>query len=319
MDLREHLGRGSKPSSASPEIWPNFFIVGAAKCGTTSLYAYLKQHPQVYMSPMKEPHFFSPVAERNGPQRFVDVVTDRDAYLALFEGAAGYPAVGEASTSYLGFEETADVIREQVPDARIIILLRDPIERAYSHYLMAVRNGLQNLPFHEVILREREDPRVGWGPAWHRYTMLYYPGVKRYLDAFGGERVLVLLTEDLKRDPRGVTRQAVEFLGLDPAPVEDLDLVEEHNPYRAPRNRLAQSVMASDAVRFVAKEVLRVPKPMLWFLREQVLFRRREKPVLEAHSLGVLREIHEGDIAKLEDLLGRPLPELRRSWKAEVA
>jgi hypothetical protein len=309
------MERVKKERGAQAIVWPNFFIVGAAKAGTTSLYRYLRQHPQVYMSPVKEPNYFSRLAELNGPQRFVETVTDRDAYLALFEGAAGYPAVGEGSNSYLGLEETADSIREQLPDARIVILLRDPIERAYSHYLMAYRNGLQNLSFHEVVLREREDPRVGWGANWHRYTMLYYPGVKRYRDAFGAEQVLVLLTEDLKRDPRGVTRQAAEFLGVDPKPVERMEFTEEYNPYYASRNRLARSVMGSNTLRFFAKDLLRVPRPVLRSLRDLTLFKRQEKPPPDAQTVEVLREVFADDITKLEALLDRPLPELRRSWK----
>ncbi len=308
------MERAVREGGAKAAIWPNFFIVGAAKAGTTSLYRYLEQHPQVYMPSLKEPNYFSRLGERNGPQRFVEVVNDQDTYLALFEGAAGYQAVGEASTSYLGLEETADAIREQVPEARIIMVLRDPIERAHSHYLMAFRNGIQRRSFYEVIVRELEDPNVGWGANWHRYTMLYYPGVKRYLEAFGAERVLVLLTEDLGRDPRGVVGEVAEFLGLDTAPVDRIDYAEEYNPYRAPRNRLAPLVMGSNALRYVAMDLLRVPRPALRFLRDRTLFKRQEKPVLDSRSLELLRETYENDISRLEVILERPLPELRRSW-----
>ena len=296
-------------------IWPNFFIVGAAKAGTTSLYRYLEQHPQVYMPALKEPNYFSRLGEINGPQRFVEVVSDEASYLSLFAGAAGYPAVGEASTSYLGLEETADAIHAQVPEARIMMVLRDPIERAHSHYLMAFRNGLQRRSFHEVVRRELEDPNVGWGANWHRYTMLYYPGVKRYLDAFGRERVLVLLTEDLKRDPRAVVREAASFLGIDAGPVERIDYAEEYNPHRAPRHRLAPLVMGSNALRYVAMDLLRLPKPALRFVRDRTLFKRQEKPQLDTRTLELLREVYEKDVSRLEALLDRHLPELRRSWQ----
>jgi hypothetical protein len=201
-----------------------------------------------------------------------------------------------------------------LPEARIIILLRDPIERAYSHYLMAFRNGLQKRSFYEVVVEEREDPRVGWGANWHRYSMPYYPGVRRYREAFGAERVLVLLTEDLKRDPRGVTRQVAEFLGVDPEPVDGLDFAEEHNPYYASRNRLARSVMGSNTLRFLAKDLLRIPRPALRSLRDLTLFKRQTKPPPDPRAVEVLRGVFAEDIAKLEELLDRPLPELRRSW-----
>jgi hypothetical protein len=306
--------RGQDPQRS--EVWPNFFIVGAAKAGTTSLYMYLERHPQLYMCPMREPHFFSRVGERSGGQHFVDVISDEPSYLSLFERAAGYPAIGERSNSYLGLEETADSIHERVPEARIIILLRDPIERAHSHYLMDVRGGIQKLSFYESVVKELEDPEFGWGPAWHRYLMYYYPGVKRYRDVFGPERVLVLLTEDLKRDPRGVTGRAVEFLGLDPEPVAPISFSRNHNTYSAPRNGLAQALMGSGKIRFIGKKV--IPLPVLRSLRDRVLFKRQEKPEPEPEAVEALSKAFASDVEKLEALLGRPLPELRRSWEAGV-
>ena len=308
-----HEQRVRKQASQRPAVWPNFFIVGAAKAGTTSLHMYLERHPQVYMCPMREPHYFSRVGERSGRQHFVDVVSDEASYLSLFEGAAGYPAVGERSCSYLGLEETADAIHAQVPEARIMMVLRDPIERAHSHYLMDVRNGLQRLPFHEAVVKELEDPAFGWGPAWHRYTMLYYPGVKRYVEAFGPGRVLVLLTEDLKRDPRGVVKEAASFLGIDAWPVDRIDYAEEHNAYAAPRNRLAQAIMGNGRLRAVGKKI--VPLPVLRAVRDRVLFKRQQRPELEAMAVDALRGVCAADVESLEALLERPLPELRRSWR----
>lgn len=294
------------------EIWPTFFIVGAAKAGTTSLYSYLKQHPQIYMSPMKEPHYFSEVGTRYGRQHFVDVVTDEGEYLALFRGAGGYPAVGEASTSYLGFEDTADKIHARLPEARIIILLRDPIEQACSHYLMDVRQRGQKLSFYDAVVKEQREPEFGWGKAWHRYTEPYYPKVKRYLDVFGPGQVLILLTESLQSNPSETVAEVIEFLGLDVRPVARMDFTTKHNPYAAPRNDLAQAVMSSNKVRAVVRTLF--PKRVLWFVRDRVLFKRQEKPAPDERSVRVLREIYESDVSGLEDLLGRPLPELRRSW-----
>jgi hypothetical protein len=308
-------GKDAEYGGRDGEVWPNFFIVGAAKAGTNSLHAYLEQHPQVFMCPMKEVHYFSRLGARSGRQYLVDVVSDRASYLALFEGATGFPAVGERSVTYLGYEDTADAIHEQVPNAKIVILLRDPIERAYSHYLMDVRNGVQDLPFFETVVKEHQNPEFGWGRVWHRYTMFYYPKVKRYLDVFGPEQVLILLTEDLRRDPRAVTKTALEFLDLDPAPVAEIDFATEHNPYAAPRNSLARSVMGSNTLRFIGWGVLRIPKPVFRFVRDRILFKRQEKPPLDAPSRAFLREVFASDVDKLETLLNRPLPELRRSWE----
>src|SRR4051812_26973714 len=113
------------------ETWPNFFIVGAQKAGTTSLYFYLKKIPQVYMSPLKEPFYFASNAVQNNAS---DVIRDKREYLRLFENARGYIAVGEATPIYLWDQDAPWLIHQTVPHARIIIILRDPIERAYSNY-----------------------------------------------------------------------------------------------------------------------------------------------------------------------------------------
>lgn len=297
------------------EVWPNFFIVGVAKGGTTSLYTYLKQHPQIYMSPMKEPHYFSQVGARYGKQNFVDVVSNEAEYLTLFRGAGGHPAVGEASTSYLGFEDTAEKIYERLPEARIIILLRDPIDRAYSHYLMDVRQRGQKLSFYDAVVKEQQEPEFGWGKDWHRYTEFYYPKVNRYLDVFGPGRVLILLTESLRRNPSETVTETVRFLGLNAGPVARINFAKEHNPYSAPRNDLAQAVMSSDRAHAIARSLL--PKGVLRLLRDRVLFKHQEKPIPDTRSVNILRESYEDDVSGLEDLLDRSLPELRRSWTTD--
>ena len=109
------------------ETWPNFFIVGAPKSGTTSLYEYLKQIPQVYMSPVKEPHYFSKSIVPDN--HFLKPIRDKKKYLNLFEGAKNEIAIGEASPTYLADPEAPKLIHELVPNAHIIIILRDPIER----------------------------------------------------------------------------------------------------------------------------------------------------------------------------------------------
>ena len=115
------------------EIWPNFFIVGAQKAATSSLYQYLKEIPGVYMSPIKEPFYFAPHTVQDDAS---DLIRDKKEYLRLFEKARGYIAVGEATPIYLWDPDSPKLIHQTVPHARIIMILRDPIERAYSNYLM---------------------------------------------------------------------------------------------------------------------------------------------------------------------------------------
>jgi len=130
------------------ERWPNFFIVGVAQAGTTSLYAYLKDTPGVFMSPEKEPHYFQ---RKRPPRKHDRGIRKQSEYLKLFKGASEDKAIGEASPGYLSDPESAKLIHEAVPKSRIIILLRDPVERAYSAYLWRRAKGTVKQTFHEII------------------------------------------------------------------------------------------------------------------------------------------------------------------------
>jgi hypothetical protein len=132
------------------DIWPNFFIVGVAKAGTTSLAYWLKQHPQIFIPAIKEPRFFA----HDLVEPFVRPVIQEEEYLKLFQGAGNYPARGEASTSYFThWQQVPERIKSNVSDARIIILLRDPVERAHSAWMMNLRHGRETLPFEDAVLR----------------------------------------------------------------------------------------------------------------------------------------------------------------------
>ena len=106
--------------------WPNLFVVGAPRAGTTSLYHYLRQHPEIYMSPLKEPHFFS----HSNPQSDT-VVKHQDAYLRLFDAARGEKLRGEASPAYLADPDAPARIKDASPEAKIVAVLREPVSRAF--------------------------------------------------------------------------------------------------------------------------------------------------------------------------------------------
>ncbi|MEQ8999686.1 MAG: sulfotransferase domain-containing protein [Coleofasciculus sp. B1-GNL1-01] len=127
---------------------PNVLVIGAAKAGTTTVYQYLKQHPQVYMSPRKEPHFFSKNGTKNYP------IPTLEDYQALFQGASDEIAIGEASTSYLTHSKAAERIQCHIPNAKLIAILRDPAYRTYSLYIMLLMLGKRKLSSytHQEIL-----------------------------------------------------------------------------------------------------------------------------------------------------------------------
>jgi hypothetical protein len=192
---------------------PNFFIVGAAKSGTTSLASSLSQHPEVYFSPVKEPFYF--VSDYG--------LTDFDEYISLFKKAGQARAVGEASTGYLSDSQAPKAIYNRFPDARIIIILRDPVDMAYSLWAFMRVQGTEDLPFEEAIKQQefrKTENFKGKCAGWYaNYLYLerasYYEQVKRYLETFGSDGVRVYLFEEFIKYPDDVLGDISNFLLLD--------------------------------------------------------------------------------------------------------
>ena len=197
--------------------FPNFFIVGAPKCGTTALHAYLAQHPDVFMSDPKEPHFFGSDLEfryrRSDAQ-----------YPVLLRGWGRRRRIGgEASVWYPYSECAADEIGEALPDARIIVMLRDPVEMIPSLHSQFVYNGHEDLGLGHALAAEQERAagrRPPPGPtsraACSTGAWRYAPQLARYLDRFGRERVHVIVYDDLRADLPGEYRRLLEFPGRRP-------------------------------------------------------------------------------------------------------
>ena len=204
---------------------PNFFVIGAQKCGTDALYHALKKHPDIYMSPEKEPFYF--IADDGSVDFKIPtfgygnrLVLDRDRYLNLFDAVDGEKAIGEASAIYLSSyypEKTAARIRSFNPDARIIALLRQPVDRAYSAFNFYHARDLEPLSDFEAALsveRNRIDNNE-FPDIRHRSNGYYFANLKPYFDAFPREQIRVFLFEDWNQEPRAVLREIFRFLGVD--------------------------------------------------------------------------------------------------------
>jgi hypothetical protein len=204
-------------------VRPNFFIVGAPKCGTTALYEYLKAHPQVFMPDVKEPHHFS--TDFSSPR--LDLYKNRDDYLALFAGGAGKARVGEGSIWYLYSQRAAQAIKEFEPAARIIIMLRSPIDVMYSLYYQFLYTGNEDLPTFEQALAAEADRKQGrripstlavamCEALYYRDVVRYAEQVERYFDVFGRDAVQVIIYDDFKANTAAVYRATLEHLEIDP-------------------------------------------------------------------------------------------------------
>jgi hypothetical protein len=277
--------------------WPNLFIVGVEKGGTTSLWRYLDEHPDVFMSDVKEPSFFL----ASGKQ-----AAEREAaYLSLF-AASRQPWRGEASPAYFHDELVPGRIKRVAPDGRILITLRNPVDRAYSAYWHFVKFGFERRSFRDAVDDElakgaafrAQDPRKAYIAR-----SFYRDPVELYMSAFG-EGVLVRFLEELREDPRGEMRAVYEFLGVDPTVADGLE-PEIHNPFSQPRNRLAYRAMASTRTRAAARAVL--PEALRARVERYVVV-SRPKPPLDADLRERLEAVFNAKRPALEALLGRPLP-----------
>jgi hypothetical protein len=294
----------------SEEIWPNFFIVGAAKAGTTSLYYYLNEIRGVYMSKVKEPYYFSPHYVQRYPG---ETVTDKEEYLRLFENTSSYIAVGEASPSYLWDPDSPKLIHQAVPNARIIILLRDPIERAYSHYMMDVKFGAHDRKssFYHDLMRgyKSQEKAYGISPLYVELGM-YSKQVKRYFDQFGRQQVKVIIYEEFIQHPEETVNDVLAFLEVNHTVTA---IRKQHNPYSIARSPF--SVWVFSFFRWLrargiktSKLTTLLPFSLTWSLEEKLLFKRAQKPKMEPEASQFLQEIYHDDVLRLESLLGRSLP-----------
>lgn len=202
---------------------PNFLVLGAARCGTTSLHYYLAEHPDVCMSAIKEPNYFLFAQTGDGPRPWIDdrkivakSVPDRARYERLFADPAG--AVGEASPLYLYTRETPGLIRDAVPDARLIAIVREPVERTWSHFVY-VNDGLgdQTVPaFRAAVERELGLGYEPYRTGTHFVRLSAYADqLERYRQVFAAEQLLVVGYDDLIARTPATLARICRFLGID--------------------------------------------------------------------------------------------------------
>jgi Sulfotransferase domain len=298
----------------SKGLWPNFIIVGAARSGTTSLYEYLNCFSQVYMSPLKEPHFF--LSEMGPNSTHLEYARNEEEYHKLFEGVKEEIAIGEASPSYLWDPLACERIKEQIPQCRIIIILRDPIERAYSQFLFDLKYGYENnLDFHSAVKQDYYRERKGWGTS-HMYVELgmYSEQVKRYLAHFEGDKVKIMIFEEFIKDTKDHIKGLSEFLGVR-YDVGDELLSKIHNASDLGSFKLPRSNRVTWQMNRV---ICSLNKKYKWFdelshklppaLSENLLIKKASKPLMSEDAYEFLHDKLSEDARQLQALLGRALP-----------
>lgn len=292
---------------------PNTFIIGAAKSGTTSLYNYLSQHPDAFMCPVKEPRFFAyaenpPDMVGPGDQssnEAAGAVYSMDAYRSLFSGATTEPVVGEASPVYLYDESAPRLIHKHCPDATLIVLLRNPIERAYSHYLHLYESGREPLDDFEAALdAEEERIAAGYEWSWHYRRMGFYGRqLSRYLDYFHREQLQIYRFEQLRADNVRFAQTVFRALDIDPSVVPDTRI--RHRATGVPKLKWLHRFIGNSDHFLRRWSRLVLPK----WIRDRILLSVKnanlEKPPLPAAARSRLAAVYRDDVQRLEEMLGR--------------
>ncbi len=273
----------------------NTFIVGAPKTGTTSLYYYLNQHTNVCMSSIKEPNFFS-AKEVNSLFYKSKIVDDINEYHKLFSQNKKQ-IIGEASVSYLFFNEVPNRIYKYNPKAKIIILLRNPIERALSHYLMDFRLGFCSENFEDIIAQPEIFPQY-----YQQYLELgnYFLQLKRYLNVFNENQLSIVFYDDLKSNSQKVMKHIFSFLEIE---FQDLDYSIQ-NSFLSPSNIFVSELYKFNSLRKIVKSLF--PEPFLSLVKS-IFFSNNSKPTFSDSIIKQLNAYYKSDIVELEKLLNKDL------------
>jgi len=302
-----------------PSSIPNFFLGGASRSGTTSLYFYLCQHPQVFMSPVKEPAFFgagdllSPpyrdrvldilARDRTALQAYLDsphrptswrFVLEWDDYLRLFRDVRDEIAIGEASTDYLWLPGAPGAIRSKLPEARLAFMLRDPAERLFTMYLLA----------------QWSNPRLTFA-AWFRAGQVQAPIVEagryatqlqRYFDAFPDDQLRVYLYQDYRADMSAVLRDLFRFLGV--RPDDPIDLSRRYNETTVPR---------FPRMHALRRRLFGSASPAGWLPRgarraiQRLYHTRSTARTMDPSDRRIVIDFYREEILRTADLIGRDL------------
>lgn len=287
---------------------PNFLIIGAAKAGTTAAYRYLQQHPQIYMSPHKEPRFFAlegkPLDFRGpGDRSRFRFVTDIESYRALFDDVTDEIAIGEASPWYLYVPQAPERIVRYLPNVKLIAILREPVERAYSNFLHAVREGLEPLrDFTQAMAAETERIESNWSYRWHyKQKGFYYIQLKRYFDLFSREQIAIYRYEDFTNNTVEVMQDMFRFLSVDPSFVPDT--TQKHNVSAMAKNKdLEEFLTRSNPLKSIISPLLPSVKLRRQLKNHLLKLNLQPKPQLQAEiKEQYLSEYHQ-DVLQLQDL-----------------
>ncbi|MEM6553556.1 MAG: sulfotransferase domain-containing protein [Planctomycetota bacterium] len=280
---------------------PNFLILGANKAGTSSLHIYLAQHPDIFMPENKEPTFFPYLANAIQPAKgnpgLDKAVTNWEDYEALFADAGGFKIRGESSTAYLHNPAVPPLIKEHLPDVKMVAVFREPADRAFSNYTMYRRWNIEPLRTFKAALKAEPKRLADGMNDGYGYTTLgfYADRVEQYLSLFPHDRFRFFLFDDIKHDAAAVAREIFEFLDIDPdVPV---DASKRYNVNTLTRSQPLDTLLQKQKVKKL------VPNAILQCLHNLNTY----KPQLSPQQHRELQDLYREDIKRLAKLIDRDL------------
>ncbi|MDY7012962.1 MAG: sulfotransferase [Cyanobacteriota bacterium] len=276
---------------------PDFIVIGAGKCGTTSLHNYLAQHPQLYICPQKETYFFLEESHRAKFKAY-GAITEPEKYYALFENVPEGSKIGEISTNYYAHPKSAELIKEALPEVKIVKILRDPANRAFSSYQMLVRGGHEKRQFETLISENDKYVKRGF----------YYRQLLPYLEVFDRDRLKILFFEDLCNNPIQFMQNLFEYLEVDPQFIPDMK--KRGREGGLPKNAAFHKLLTKkNPVRETVATVLKlfVPEEKRQKIRSSMVKKNIAKAKLSPESRKKLIDLYRNDILQLQSWVGRDL------------
>jgi hypothetical protein len=305
---------------------PTFLIIGAGKSGTTAVYHFLDEHPDVFMSPVKETNFFElegqPINKNttDDPENlhhYPQSINTWSNYKKLFENAKNFKAVGEASPMYLYGKRSPEHIKNKLPDVKLIAILREPVDRLYSRWMHLLRDGAESIGEFENCL----DRSSIW---WKRNDLVtegfYGTNLNRYTDLFPDSQLKVFLYDDLKQDPEKFMKEVFQFIEVDDTFKPSLE--REYNVSGKPKNPLINNLIGTNSLLIkTAKKLIPISpeqlkkgraKQLLTYIRKKNMDRPE---ISNEFKLKLFNEVYLSEVEKLEELINRDLSFWKTKYK----
>lgn len=287
---------------------PNFLIIGAPRCATTSLYHYLRLHPEIFMSSVKEPRYFIYTDYPTKLMPKIQVITSLEDYKKLFIDVQNEHMIGEATATYIGRADVPQRIQSLIPDCKLIIMLRKPTERTISHYRLRMNEGKEARSLEKVIADERQLFPIIDAPlnTYATTFSFYHAHLTRFLEIFPKEQIHIELVEDFQADTKATLNRIYHFLGVSPDFFSETSQIYNRH-HRSRSQNLSHLLNQDNILKQFAQNIL--PPKLKVFIRNSIhrLNTRNIEIVIREETIHELHKIFREDTLKLQELLERDL------------